>query len=237
MSNILNEIIEYYLSSNDFNGLPGYEFKGDKEELKELIRDGKVEAIWNLFNSHIKLSDKTDPIEKQLEYVGRKDTCYYPTPEALANQPKDIKKVYTAMLQGGAGQFEIRYFDVKALEDYFNNPKYDIFDSGYRGSISIRNECYKDEEDDDDDLIKDYGMAYPKKDPDSDRAVAVFIRDLAKLSEKSQMRWASYEKIDQTAWIANGGFIKNLMLGEWVNEIWVYDAILKEQIIVNDMCC
>lgn len=84
-------------------------------------------------------------------------------------------------------------------------------------------------------------MAYPanmkaESRDEIDRAIAVFIHDLARLSEKTQMKWKSREMEDQTAWRVNGGFIKNLLLGEWVTTSWVYTDLLQEQVVINQIC-
>ena len=43
---VLNEIIEYYLKSHDFNGLPIYQMKYyDYKILCELIDDGVIEVL------------------------------------------------------------------------------------------------------------------------------------------------------------------------------------------------
>lgn len=231
---ILEKIKSFYLNSGDFNGLPLYAFhRSDADSIKDLINDGFVEAISKAENTHIKLFNQTEPKEEQINNINDWNiyTCLYPTSLSLENCPKDRRK-YTALLQSGLGQLEVRFFDVGILEVYFNNPQYIISDFGYRGSISIRSE-FVDEVDIDD--IRDYGIAYPK-DGKIERAIVVFLRDLAKLSFKTQLRWESYEVANQSDWVPNQGFVDNLILGKWTENIWIYDAILKEQIIINQIC-
>lgn len=236
MSDLLKKVTDYYLSSADFNGLPIYQIDGyDPSEMRLLIESGYIEALYNSVNPHIKHFNKAESIENQVVHADGKhqDVCFYPTPLALEQIKKEETKPYTKLLQSGYGQYEVRYFEVEVLEQYFNDPKYIIFDSGYRGSISIRDEY------EDGDMIQDYGMAYPKSylaGGELDRAVAVFVHDLAQLSEKSQMKWKSREIDNQEAWIVNGGFIKNLVLGQWVDTSWIYTNLLKEQVIINEIC-
>lgn len=236
MKDLLDKVIEYYLSSPNFNGLPIYCIENyDPEKMQELISQGMVEAIHNSINPHIKHYNRPAEIKDELEYASGKyqDVCFYPTPLALISAEKDEAKPYTKLLQSGRGQYEVRYFDVEVLEQYFNNPQYIIFDSGYMGTICIRDEY------EDGDMIQNYGMAYPaeyKVHGNVDRAIAVFMHDLAQLSEKSQQRWKCHEKDDQAAWRVNGSFIKNLVLGEWVETSWIYTDLLKEQEIINQIC-
>ena len=231
---ILEKIKAHYLNSDDFNGLPLFELKpDDKKNIKELINEGFVEAISNAGNNHIKHFNQTESVEDQIKNISEwnNQTCLYPTPKSLKDVPKDKKK-YTALLQSGCGQKEVRYFEVGILEEYFNNPQYVIWDFGFRGSIGICSEFIDDVSIDD---IEDYGIAYPK-DGRNDRAVAVFLRDLAKLSYKSQLRWESFEEDNQSEWVPNQGFVDNLILGKSSENIWIYDAILQEQIIINEIC-
>ena len=234
MKDQLQRIIEYYLSSSDFNGMPASSLtESEMYEVQRLIQNGMVEAIANVENPHIKMFNQHASIENQLKYVTDIDSgaCLYPTALALVETPKDPAKKYTSLLQSGFGQYEVRYFKVEVLEPYFNNPQYMIYDYGYRGSIIPKNNATEVE-----DMIKDYGLAYPREGGHVDRAVAVFLHDLAALSAPSQKKWESYEHANQIRWGVNANFTKNLILGEWTTTVWIYDAILMEQRIVNDIC-
>ena len=225
------------MSSPNYNGLPikSVAESVDYLEVEKLIRSGLVEAICGGINPHVKHFTKTETINNQLTHLFERnqDICLYPTQLALESIEKDNEKPYTRLLQSGYGQYEVLFFEVSVLEEYYNNPKYLLYDLGYRGSIYAR------EEYDEEDMIKDYGMAYHvsfKTTGDLDRAVAVFIHDLAKLSKKSQLKWYSREIDNQNEWEVNGGFIKNLVYGQWIDTIWIYTAFLQEQIVINNMC-
>lgn len=232
MDSLLKTIINHYLNSSEYNGIPIYSITGlDIHEVKTQIKRGLVEAIYNDLNPHIKFFNIAESTDTQIEFLQNSDCCLYPTPFALAGYPKDQRKKYSVLLQSGWGQFEIIFFNVAVLEVYFNNPQYLITDMGYRGQINVLDE-YAD--DDDLELIRDFGVAYgPEK---NDRAIGVFVRDLAYLSEKSQMRWASYELDDQAEWQINGNFVGNMLFGRWTDNVWVFDALLEEQTIINRMC-
>ena len=53
------------------------------------------------------------------------------------------------------------YFDIQVLERYFEDPKYLIFYSDYRGSIVI-DDKYVDEDADRIEYLKDFGLAHKK---------------------------------------------------------------------------
>lgn len=231
--NLLKTIVNQYLTSSEFNGVPIYSIADfDIREAELLVKRGLIEVIHSDFNPYIKFFNAQRPINEQLTNLEHQESCLYPTPWSLAGIPTEQRKKYRALLQSGWGQYEIVYFNVAVLELYFGNPQYYITDMGYRGQIDVRDEYVENEELE---LIKDYGIAYGP-DKEKDKAIGVFVRDLAYLSEKAQMRWASHEEENQAQWRINGGFFKNLILGEWIDTVWAFDALLEEQVIINKIC-
>ena len=144
--------------------------------------------------------------------------------------------VHTKMLLHVEPQLKILYFNIEIVERYFNNPKYYIRDYGYRGRISIRDEFYKEEDVIDSEYINDYGMAYRKNAASKERYVGVFLRDLSKLNLEAQYRWRSFLLPNQEEYSVNSGFVENLIHGDWVENVSVYDALLEEIILINKMC-
>lgn len=128
---------------------------------------------------------------------------------------------------------KVVYFDVHVLERYFNNPKYYIFYSGYRGKISIKDEYF--DASTENEYIKNFGLAYEKKNPEK-RAIVAFAADLAKISNKAQGHWYSHLLENSDDYYPNSGFIKNLIHGEWVEDISIFDALLMEIHFINKMC-
>jgi len=236
---VLTEIIEYYLNSHDFNGLPIYQMEHyDYKKLCELIDDGLIVVLSDkdVPNPHIRGFDTNIPIELQKENISSREyySVLYPTQEVLKSIPADISKPYTAMMQNGEKQFKIIYFNIEILERYANNPLFIIMDSGYRGNIYPRNE-YINDKDIDYEYIKDYGMAYINGEH-FERAIGVFVRDLAKLTSQKQMLWKGFELSNQKNCEINDGFIKNLILGEWVTKAWIFHALIDEMIVINEQC-
>ena len=137
-------------------------------------------------------------------------------------------------MQKGEEQFNIIYFSIEILERYVNNPKYLIIDHGYRGKIDVKDD-YWDEESLENEYIRDYGMAYIDGN-NLERAVGVFASDLAKLSSQKQILWKAFELQNQENCMINPGFIDNLIKGNWVNEIWIFHALIDEMKTINTLC-
>jgi len=121
------------------------------------------------------------------------------------------------------------YFKNEVLEKYFNDPQYQIFYSDYRGSIYLTNEDAPYEE------VRDFGHAY-NKDNKYSRAIVVFAGDLIEMPIPMQCYWYSYYLSNQDDYYPNYGFFKNLILGEWVDDISIYQALLMEEHYINKMC-
>lgn len=237
-SHLLKKIVNYYLESSDFNGLPNYTIdEYDINTMENLIMEGFVEAISesDVLNPHIRGFDLNLSIEHQIINAQNTKgiTCFYPTEKSLKGVKVNYQRPYTALLQGGREQFDVIYFDIEILERYINNPKFLVMDNGYRGTICSRDEFY--DEDVTSEYIKDYGMAYNEGDK-INRAIAVFVIDLAKLSPKIQMMWKGFELENQNKCKVGEGFIKNLLMGEWVTEYWIFHALLDEMVIINKQC-
>lgn len=235
---LLSKIKEYYLTSRDFNGLPIYKITDyNIDDIISLVNEGLVAVLSDreVINPHIKGFNLELSKEHQIENI--KDTkrisCLYPTPKALADAEIDNTVPYTAKLCSGEAQFKIVYFNIEILERYINNPKYLIIDYGYRGEICLKDEYWS--EDQEFEYVKNYGMAY-KKVEYIDRAVAVFLGDLAKLPQRSQLLWKSFEANNQNNYYIAEGFIKNLIYGGWVTTSWLFDAVLEEMKVINDLC-
>lgn len=235
---LLECIVNYYLNSGDFNGIPNYRLKDyNNDDMIELINEELVETISenDVLNPHIKGFDLELTTAQHISNAkgDNGQTVFYPTAKALQNVCVDYTRPYTMLLQRGSAQLKIIYFDIEVLERYINNPKYLIMDYGYKGSISIEDAYWEDELHDE--YVKEYGMAY-KEGGKIVRAVAVFVRDLARLSPKAQMLWRSFEHEKQDEYLVEDGFVKNAILGGFVTKHWVFDAILEEMQIINQQC-
>ncbi len=237
---LLETIKEFYITSGDFNGLPGYNMKEyDPELLIELLNDEMIEVISEneTINPHIKGFSMNIPKKQQIRNIlnYKERSCFYPTAKALKDFQCDYNQPYKALLQKGVPKFKIVYFEIGILQIYIDNPKYTVADNGYKGHITLKDEYYSD-----DSLyneyLKMYGMAYKRNDKKIKRAVASFVGDLAELSPSAQTRWKSYEQQNQDDYVVEEGFVKNAILGEWVTKHWIMDALLEEMVVINNQC-
>ncbi|MGN0786957.1 MAG: AAA family ATPase [Christensenellales bacterium] len=235
---LLEHIIGFYLTSGDFNGIPMYHLQNyNPKDMVELINDGLVETISEseAINPHIKGFEFALTTEQHITNAAGDNgqVFFYPTEKALQSVPVDYSKPYTALLQKGRAQFDIIFFDIEVLERYINNPKYSISDYGYKGSVCLQDAYGEDSSHGE--YIKEYGMAY-KRCEKLIRAVAVFIRDLSRLSPRAQMLWKSFEHANQAEYFVESGFIKNAIFGAFVTTHWVFNAMLEEMEIINQQC-
>ena len=236
---ILKIITDYYLNSGDFNGFPLYYFdKNYTDLICQLIDEGKVEVLSSAFviNPHIKAFRlNIDKEEQKKEVINNGDSVVlYPTEKYLKELNLNSEKPFTKMLLEGQGQLKIVFFKIEILETYFQDPRYKVFWHDYRGSIVVSDEFY--DENLESEYIKDFGLGYHKEKLYEERVVGVFLGDLAELSLNAQLKWKANYLENQQDYFINDGFYKNLILGEWVDEVSIYDAILDEMIIINKMC-
>lgn len=210
----------------------------DYNALCELLDEGLIEVLSEkeVINPHIKGFNFNIPLDRQKENVSKRTnySVLYPTKKALESILLDYSKPYSVLMQKGEKQFKIIYFNIEILERYANNPKFLIMDNGYRGNIYPKDE-YIDDNTIEDEYIKDYGMAYIDGEY-LERAVGVFVCDLAKLSAQKQMLWKGFELPNQSKCKINSGFIKNLIKGEWVTKAWIFHALIDEMKVINDQC-
>ncbi len=238
---LLKYITDYYLQSDDFNGLLNCDIpEFNITDLIELIEEDRVRILTENddINIYINRCNLFPEKFKQKENVCKENVfTIYPTEKQLAQTESREKKPFTEILAKGAEQFRIMYFAVDVLEIYINDPRYKIWDCGYRGNIYIQD--YDEEQTDviHSEYIRDFGIAYLREEPhNGDRAIGVFLRDLSKLNYEAQCKWRGFLLQDQNKFCINGGFVKNLLFGEWETGYWIFDALLDELKLINDMC-
>lgn len=126
------------------------------------------------------------------------------------------------------------YFETEIIDRYFKNPKYVIYYSDYRGSISLSSEHFDENHIEKYEVLKNFGLAYHKI--TGRRAIVCFAGDIVKLPRKAQLLWQCFLIDNQYDYKMNDGFYKNLIEGEWVEDISIYQALLMEIHTINLMC-
>lgn len=244
---LVNTIVEFYLNSRDFNGIPVASLQRtlacSHEELKEslvpLIAGGVVAAVFGNVhpNPHIRaLYDQ--PPERQLELLRNTKAltyCLYPTSATLSGRVDDAKyagQPFTLMLARGEPQLRTLAFDPAVLEVYRNDPRYHYDTNDISGTISVTSEHYESPEMEERDkvLLQDFGFAYNEA---LERAVAVYIRYLADLSPEHQQIW--HARLLGEDYKLHPDYYRATILGEWPERISLFDAFTEELRTINAM--
>lgn len=247
-STALEYITEFYLSSHDFNGVPvrtlrkhlGLEPPAAKELLERLLRAEQVDLLFGNIhpNPHIRAFSHI-PHEKQLQFleeIGLTDSvCAYPGKSHLLTLPLEARfegRPFDLELARGNGQLEHRAFDLAVLEHYRNDPRYHYETNFINGSISIKDEYFEGDSmpEHDQVLMQTFGFAY---DTELNRAVAVFLRYLAKLSAEHQRVWHS--KMLGGDYKLHPDYYRSSILGDWGTRISIFEAFTMELKLINEM--
>ena len=204
---LLDDIVEQYLTSGRFNGLPiptmiaryGCTLTEITTALEDLVKSGDVAVISGAAqtNPHIRALEDA-AVDIQLQRLGTDDPRYivaYPTPrilEARVNKNDYAGKPYELRLALGEPQLGYACFDPIVLEPYRRDPRYHIWWNDIQGTLSIGNEAYESSDFPEKDKIslQSFGFAFNAK---WHRAVAVFLIDLARLTPEHQQLWAARE--------------------------------------------
>lgn len=230
--------MEQYFNSHDFNGLPYYHLDNvSKEEICSLIDKEKMEMYSSKYelNPHIKrLKQYLDKDNQKEEVMNNIESIVlYPTESYLKTLNIVEEKPYTKMLMEGKCQLEIVFFKVEILETYYQDPRYVIYSHDYRGNIIPKDEYWDELEGE---YLKDFGIGYHKQLKNNDRVIGAFIGDLAELSLNAQLKWRIHYIQNQDDYRINYGFYQNTILNQWVEQVSIYDALLEEMIVINNMC-
>lgn len=240
---ICNEIIEHYLKSNDFNGIPvsilldkiEKEWSEVKAVIQDLIKNVRIRVIDDKtdINPHI-IRLGFEPIANQLKKVNTDKPeymCLYPTESILKKvvNPLDYSlEPYKLRLALGEAQLSYVSFDLSVLEFYRNDPRYIYENNDIQGHIYCDDEDFSES---DKTFLQTYGFAYDK---DFNRAVAVFLNYLADLTPEHQQIWKAKELPDNFK--LHPDYYRNTILGEWGERVPICQAFLYELFLINRMC-
>ncbi|GAA5127224.1 hypothetical protein [Pseudonocardia adelaidensis] len=251
---LLNEIINTYLKSRDFNGLL---FRDASDEAKEhvirLVKSGKVQVVSeeDYPNPHIgrgPLDGQSTNSSNRYEMstAHGRAICLYPTSEALARRRLARKfsgKPYSTAMARGRGTLEPAYLTLDVLEQYRNDPRFEFNFSDFGVRTATSEEVYLDEDEPEYDSIvmSHIGFAYDmggyrKGDPESPihRRVCAFHGDLAKLSDVHQQRWKTYEVPDSSSLRPHPVWWGSQM-GHWPDGLGPFQRMFFELEALNDL--
>jgi hypothetical protein len=242
---VLNRIVEFYLSSHDFNGIRANVLLGNTEPdtletLKKLVNLGFVEVYSSAYdNPYIKRLPALS-IPQQLGFLestkGETHVCIFPSVKTMRHRLPSSKyrtKPFSRFLALGHAQLEPVFFQFGVLSRYQSDPRYIFRFDGLDGHISVKTADYK-------------GRGMPKADKvgletvglgtsaKGHRVIVTFPRYLSSMSSRHQQHWDSYRARGEAKMEMNYGL--RALWGEWTEGVSIYDALLGEIFHINQMC-
>ncbi|MDN5744594.1 MAG: hypothetical protein L0H31_05675 [Nocardioidaceae bacterium] len=169
---LLAKVIDHYLTSREFNGLPVGESPGPTTNAEQLIREGLSQLVTSTdyLNTHIRPWLKNDT-ERQVNELseaahGKLQACLYPTPTAMQAHAPELTYAapYRDRMTMGYGTLELAFFDLAALETYVHDPAFSFTfgDDGFRfataPSVAPDNEDASDDEAAEDSPVDDESL-------------------------------------------------------------------------------
>ena len=236
---ILDEITRFYLNSRDFNGILstalscrlGVGFNELCDLLRELIAQRKIGILFSppFGNPHI-IQIGFEPEDNQIERLNDLENelfCLYPRPahlQKVVNRSMYANEPYKLELALGCPQLDFRSFDLSVLEYYRNDPRYMYETDDIKGHI-----CYDSESmaEHDKTMLESFGFSY---DSNLNRAVAVVLRYLARLSPGHQQYWKLKELEEDFK--LHSDYFQNNILGEFREHESIFTAFVDELYLI-----
>ena len=249
---VLERVIDQYLSSGDFNGLRVAQGRFSEVEVvatADLVRGGMLQVVSEADypNPHIRPWPSRRSLDDQLADLAEVNNggaafCLYPTPAAMAGRDELAtydNEPYKRRLAEGTGTLELAYFTVDVIEQYRNDPRYHYSFGDVEIHLGIGDEAYSDPAEADRDKIASMrvGFAYNHDTIRSDevkRYVCAFVGDLADLTPEHQQRWRTYE-VEPDAGTGPHPIWWTMQMGHWPEGIGPFERILAEMNAVNEL--
>lgn len=244
---ILSCLTNYYLDSGDFNGIRITNLQiiakipqnNLRDILINLINEGKISV--NFGDRHPNPNIKAFEPESKSEQISKLENsnlhyaCVYPEKEHL-NAVVDIQKYqdrpFTLRLALGEPQNSFLSFDLCVLENYRNDPRYYYSTDDIQGWISVHDKYYESKEmlQSDQTLLQSFSFSY---DEEFNRAVAVFLIYLSRLTPEHQQIWNA-KRLDGKYFIHPEYALSSS--GYFPENESVFTAFILELQIINEMC-
>lgn len=239
---VLDEITRFYLESGDFNGIHSTElsrrlgigFRDFFDLLRELIAEKKLGILYepqfgNPSIIQIGFESENNQIER-LNNLEKENFCLYPRPahlQKVVNRSIYPNEPYKLELALGCPQLDFRSFELSVLEYYRNDPRYMYETDDIKGHI-----CYDSDHmsEHDKTMLESFGFSY---DSSLNRAVAVVLRYLARLSPQHQQIWKAKEL--QQNYKLHPDYYLNNILGKFREHESIFTAFVDEVHLINQM--
>lgn len=243
---LLIRIVDFYLTSPDFNGIRTNVLLADSgpdslETLKKLVARGLVEVYSSAYdNPYIKRLPALS-IFQQLGFLeeaakGEEHVCLFPSIKTMRRRLPSNKyrtKPFSRFLALGHAQLEPVFFQLGVLGRYQSDPRYIFRFDGLDGHISVKTEDYRGRAMSEADkvLLETFGLGTS---PKCHRVIVTFPRYLSSMSSRHQQHWDSYRVRGESKMERNYGL--RAVWGEWTKGVSIYDALLTEIFHINKMC-
>lgn len=242
---IAESVLDYYLESPDFNGIPLcqiVEVDGDEGSavatVRSLVKDGVLEIIsseWEL-NPSIRRF-RPSSADRQLASLQSKNhtICLFPTSAFLQRRVApytDLDRPFTRRLRFGDAQLDPVFFDLSVLERYHADPRYQFDFDDIEGWIGLRDGYYESDQmaPRDKIFLQSFGVG---RDADGQRVIAVFLRYLHALTPEHQRHWEGH--VHSGTCKLHPEYLRTSIIGDWAETISVYEAFLEELFHINEM--
>ena len=237
-----SRVICHYLTSGDYKGLLlsrlasdlGADPKSLLEIVVRLVKAGRVSLPAPFqTNPHVKLFDS--PVEKQLLWFDDQETrpiCLYPTAASVA-EAVDLNTYddtpFTKLMVLAYPKGDPFAFRISVLDSYQDDPRYEFRFNGFSGWIRTLDQSV-DQLEESDRLNLNFGLGYDER---GDRVVVVPLYRLDMLPGRQQRIWK--ENLAESLIGASRDYVTAAILGQWVEAVSVYDAIVLEQVEINKL--
>ena len=237
---IISHIYDYFISSNDYNGLPLSDLccllgANSIQEVIELVREETVQTISQSHdeNPHIirfGFVSKDEQIRTLQQYDGSETICLYPSTSYL-EENRNVSdyelKPFEKMMALGHPQLKACYFRYDILLNYASDPRMNMKFNGYSGSIKSNGEVNESNYIN----LDTFGIG---RQNDSFIVVS-YPRDLKNMSTSNQFLWFSQQIVDNSDCKTIKNYQDNLFRGCWSFPNTVYRSILKEIHNINEL--
>lgn len=128
---------------------------------------------------------------------------------------------------------KLKFFDLRVLDRYKNDPRFKIIYSGVSGWLSIKGEFYNNKETPSSEkiAIQSFGRGFKE---DGSEVIVTYLHYLAKLSEEHQKHWMSFEVKEQCK--IDKDFYNQEFMAEFTDRVTPFEAILQEIVEINKLC-
>jgi hypothetical protein len=240
---LVKTVTDQYLGSTRFNGFPLHRFP-DLGVVRPIVADAVSAGILSVTfgdrhpNPHIQAfePEETSVQLNKLSSSIAANGCLYPTRTHLRSVVRDqdyAGRPYTLLLALGEPQLNLLAFDLRVLEQYRSDPRYQYTTDDIQGSISVADAFFESESMSKKDqvIMQNFGFGYDRE--VTERVAVAFVYDLHKLSPEHQQIWTTHQL--QGDYLPHPDFWR-AMMGEWPERASIFQAFGEELRQINAMC-